>query len=141
MGIRQDVENLFFGSGVQDLYGHWQSQFPGDGNRFERHGDWPTGEAPDVWAYKIRITDPLNSERLMDRIVTYSTLYSAAEVIADEEADREPPFHSLTPSTGRTCSNWVYSDSLDEFDPHTLDEVLQVAVFGGLLHPQMGWRT
>ena len=140
MGLRQEAEALFFGSGVQELYPHWQSEYP-PGPKFQRHGEWPPGEAPDTWAYKIRITDPLNCERLMDRIVTYSVLYTAAELITYENTDSEKPFHPPSEETGRACSMWVFSDELDKFDPHTLDQVLQVAVFGGLLYPHFEPRN
>jgi hypothetical protein len=140
MGLRQEAEALFFGTGVQELYPHWQSEYS-PSFRFQRHGEWPPGEAPDAWAYKIRITDPLNSERPMDRIITYSILYSAAEMITEEKVDTEKPFHSVDAETDRACSMWVFSDDLGMFDPHTLDQVLQVAVFGGLLHPHFEPRN
>lgn len=140
MGIRQEAEALFFGTGIQELYPHWQSEYS-PGPQFQPHGEWPHGEAPDIWAYKIRITDPLNCERLMDRIITYSILYSTAEMISGDKADAEKPFHPVDAETVRACEMWVYSDELDTFDPHTLDQVLQVAVFGGLLHPHFEPRN
>jgi len=139
-GMQQEVEALFFGSGVQDLYPHWRSQMPGEGSRFTPYGSWEAGQAPSTWAYRITITDPLNSERLMERVITHSVLYMAAEMINDGNVDTEKPFHPLDAETGRACSAWVHSDELDAFDPHTLDQVLQVAVFGGLLHPHFQVR-
>lgn len=140
MGLRQEAEALFFGSGVQELYPHWQSEYS-PGPQFQRHGEWPPGEAPDTWAYKIRITDPLNCGRLMDRIVTYSILYSAAEMITEEKIDTEKPFHPVDAETDRACSMWVFNDELGTFDPHTLDQVLQVAVFGGVKYPHFEPRN
>lgn len=142
MGIKQEVEALFFGSGVQELYGHWQSQIPGQGSLFRRFGDWPLGEAPDVWAYRITVTDPLDCERLLDKVVTYSVLYDAAERIAAESVDLDKPFVPVSAATDRACSTWVYTaqDPLEGFDPYTIDETLQVAVYGGLLHPHFKTR-
>lgn len=139
MGLRQDTEALFFNSGVQDLYPHWQSEYS-PGPEFQRHGDWAPGEAPDTWAYKIRIVDPLDSERLINRIVTYSVLYTSAQMVSEEKADTEKPFHAFSPETDHACSAWIYSDDLSKFDPFTLDEVLQIAVYGGILHPHFRAR-
>lgn len=140
MELKQQAEALFFGSGVQELYGHWQSQFPEGGSLFRRHGDWESGEAPNLWAYQIRVTDPMDTERLLNKVITYSVLYTAAEMINDGKADDDKPFHPVSAETGRVCGLWVYSDDLDGFDPHTLDEVLQVAVYGGLRHPHFETR-
>lgn len=138
--LRQQVETLFFGSGVQELYGHWQSEFRGGGSIFRKHGQWPLGQAPDQWAYQVTVTNPLDSESLLNRVVTYSVLYTAAEMIEGERVDTSKPFHPVGAETGRVCALWVYGDSIDEFDPYTLDEVLQVAVFGGIWHPHFTVR-
>jgi len=142
MGLRQDIEVLFFGSGVQELYKHWQSQLPGGGSKFRRFGEWPQGDAPDVWAYQVTVVDPLNSERLLEKVITYSVIRDAAERIAIECLDVDKPFHPFTPATDRACSTWVYStgEDLSGFDPHTIDETLQVAVYGGVLHPHFEGR-
>lgn len=140
MELKQQAEVLFFGSGVQELYGHWRSQFPEGGSLFQRHGDWESGEAPNLWAYRIRVTDPLDTERLLNKVITYSVLYTAAEMINDGKVDTDKPFHPVGAETGRVCGLWVYSNDLDEFDPYTLDEVLQVAVYGGVWHPHFETR-
>ena len=134
-GIKQEAETVFFRSGVQELYGHWQSEIPGHGSLFRRHGEWESGQAPEGWAYQITTSSPLDSERLLNKVITYSVLYTAAEMIDDGKLDEAKPFHPVSPATGRACAMWVYSDSLGEFDPFTADEVLQVAVYGGIWHP------
>jgi hypothetical protein len=135
MGLRQEVETLFFGSGVQELYEHWQTQF-------RRFGKWPQGDAPDVWAYRITVMDPLNSADLLEKVITYSVIRDAAERIAVESIDTDEPFHPLSPTTDRACSTWIYGtgEDLSGFDPHTIDETLQVAVYGGVLHPHFESR-
>lgn len=135
MGVRQEVEALFFGSGVQELYKHWHPPFKGAPDTFQRFGEWEAGQAPDIWAYRVTATNPLNTEELLDKVITYSVIYTAVELISDEKADEQKPFHPVSPETGRACSNLVYTDSLDGLDPHTIDEVLQVAVYGGVWHP------
>lgn len=139
-GIKQEAETVFFGSGVQELYGHWRSEIPGHGSLFRRHGEWEPGQAPDGWAYRITVTDPFDCERLMDRVITYSVLYTAAEMISAEQIDASKPFHPVSAETDRACAAWVYTDEVNSFDPHTLDEVLQVVVFGGLLHSHFEYR-
>lgn len=141
MSLKSEVETLFFGSGVQELYEHWQSQIPGQGSLFQRHGDWAAGEAPETWAYRITVTNPLDTERLLRKVITYSVLYTAAELITEEKADQSKPFHPVSPTTDRACASWVYSDNLDGFDPFTIDEVLQVAVYGGIWHPHFEHRA
>ncbi len=141
MGLNsQQAEELFFGSGVQELYDHWQSSIPGEGSVFQRYGSWEPGEAPDLWAYRVSVVNPLDTERLMRKVITYSVLYTAAQMISDEKVDASKPFHPVGPQTGHACSQWVYNDDLSGFDPHTLDEVLQVAVYGGLRHPHFEVR-
>lgn len=135
MGIRQEAEALFFTTGVQDLYSHWRSAVPPKESMFVRHGDWKTGEAPDFWAYRIRIVNPFDTERLLEKVVTYSVLYTAAEKISEDEGKAGQPFSPASKETGRACDDWIYSDSLSKFDPFTLDEVLQTAVYGGIWHP------
>jgi hypothetical protein len=140
MGLKQEVEERFFHSGVQELYDHWQSQIPGQGSLFQRHGEWQSGEAPDTWAYQITASNPLDSERLLRKVITYSVLYTAAELVSEEKTDETKPFHPVSPATNRACASWVYSDDLDGFDPFTIDELLQVAVFGGIWHPHFMQR-
>lgn len=141
MSIKQDAEVMFFGSGVQDLYEHWQSQIPGHGSLFHKYGEWSAGEAPDIWAYQITTTSPLDTERLLKKVITYSVLYTAAELIDGGKADESKPFHPVSAETGRACANLVYCDSVEGFDPHTIDEVLQVAVYGGIWHPHFETRN
>ena len=138
--IKQQAELLFFNSGVQEVYKHWRSQTSEQGSLFRRYGQWESGQAPDLWAYQVTVSNPLDTERLLERVVTYSVLYTAAELINDEKVDTSKPFHPVSAETGRVCSLWVYTDSLDGFDPFTLDEVLQVAVFGGVWHPHFRER-
>lgn len=135
MGIKQDVEALFFGSGVQELYEHWQSEMRDDGSLFRRHGEWETGQAPDIWAYKVTAANPLDSERLLRKVITYSVIYTAAELIEDGKADTGKPFYPVSAETGRACANLVHCDDVSMFDLHTVDEVLQVAVYGGVWYP------
>lgn len=139
--IKQETEDLFFGSGLEELYPHWQSQVPGHGSIFRRHGNWEKCQAPDIWAYRVTASNPLNSERLLEKVITYSVLYTAAEMIDDGKADETKPFHPISPATGRACALWVYSDDLEGFDPFTLDEVLQVAVYGGVWNPHFQQRN
>ena len=140
MGMKQDVEALFFGSGVQELYEHWKSQIPGQGSLFQRHGEWQPGEAPDTWAYQITATNPLNSERLLRKVITYQVLYTAAELVTAEKVDTAKPFSPVSAATDRACSGWVFTDELDGFDPFTIDELLQIAVFGGVWNPHFKQR-
>jgi hypothetical protein len=135
MELRQQAESLFFNSGVQELYEHWHSTIPGEGSIFSSPYEWSPGEAPDTWAYQATVVDPFNSERLLKKVITYSVLYTAAMMITEEKVDSEKPFFPVSGTTGDTCTRWVFNDELDLFDPHTLDEVLQVAVYGGIRHP------
>lgn len=136
MSIRQDLEALFFWSGVQELYEHWQAEeISGRSSRFRRYGQWEKGEAPDVWAYQITVTDPLSSERLLKKVITYSVIYTAMEMINEGRVSTDKPFHPGSAETGRACASLIHCDELDGFDPHTIDEVLQVAVYGGIRHP------
>lgn len=141
MGIKQEAETAFFDSGVQELHGHWRSQIPGHGSLFRKHGEWEMGQAPDVWAHRITTSDPFDSERLLNKVITYSVLYTAAERIDDGKVDAAKPFHPVSPATERACALWVYNNSLEGFDPFTADEVLQVAVYGGVWHPHFEPRT
>lgn len=139
MSLRQEAEALFFGVGVQELYGHWS--WADRGSMFMRFGEWEPGQAPDTWAYRVHAPHPLDSERRIDKVITYSVLYTAAELITYENVDTEKPFHPPSEETGRACSMWVFSDELGTFDPHTLDQVLQVAVFGGVKYPHFEPRN
>lgn len=139
MSLRQEAETLFFGSGVQELYDHWL--WSDKGSMFTRFGDWEPGQAPDTWAYRVYAPNPLDSERRIEKVVTYSVLYTAAELITEEKVDVEKPFHPPGAETDRACSMWVYSDELGTFDPYTLDQVLQVAVFGGVRYPHFEPRN
>lgn len=87
MSLRQEAEALFFGVGVQELYGHWS--WADRGSMFMRFGEWEPGQAPDTWAYRVHAPHPLDSERRIDKVITYSVLYTAAELIAYENVDTE----------------------------------------------------
>lgn len=138
-GIKQEAENLFFGSGVQELYKHWQSEVS-HGSRFRKHGNWEPGRAPDGWAYLITTSSPLHDERLLDKVITYSVLYTAAEMVNEKKADESKPFHPFSAATDRACASWVYNDSLEGLDPFTIDEILQIAVYGGVRYPHFEFR-
>lgn len=140
MGIRQSTDALFFGSGVQELYTYWHPLFKGAPDYFQRFGTWETGNAPDAWAYRAQVSDPFDSERVLDKVVTYSVILGAARRIAEGAVSSEKPFHPISPETVQACLPFLQSEDLSQFDPHTVSEVLQVSVYGGIKYPHFKTR-
>ena len=140
MGVRQEVEALFFGSGVQDLYEHWQPPFKGADPTFQRFGEWSTGEAPNGWAYQVQESDPLNDEKTISKVITYSVLVEVMQRVTSGRVDVDTPFHPVSEQTDFACTQFIHTDSLEDFDPYTIDEILQIAVYGGVWHPHFKIR-
>lgn len=132
MATQQETEKLFFGSGVQDLYAHWKSDMSWDPDRFKKVGEWEPGQAPTGWAYKILITDLGNCEVLHDLVITHSVVMKAVRLIADRTTKVNKRLSAPDEETVTACLEYLGEGTGEGFDPHALDQVLQVAVYGGI---------
>lgn len=115
-------EGAIFGSGAL-TYPHWIA--------WERAFPWVLDDQenpPENWAYKITAQNRCGEEPVT-AFVTHASLMASMHAIMHPT---EPWGVEAGLTTRLECRAFLYDPEQADFDADTADEVLQVAVFGGV---------
>ncbi|MER6605693.1 hypothetical protein ABT282_07205 [Streptomyces sp. NPDC000927] len=129
---QQESEALIFGCNIESAFPWWIGlSGPIFEERFERDA---YGEAPDGWSYQVNLVDPSTGDSAV-RMVTHSVLLGAMRRIV-AGVDMTGLIHRQNPDPDVVACVRAY---LNEPDPDRLsseaiDQILQVAVYDGIVH-------
>lgn len=130
---QQQTEEAIFGAGA-DMYEWWRA--PLRGEAFQMQFDYMEGRvAPDGWAYLVFVDNPDAGGTVVARIAHHqvmNALRSAAN------PDWRPDLRGRTSPGEETRENvrafLKDPEGSTDIDANTADEVLQVAVLGGVVY-------
>jgi hypothetical protein len=131
----QQTEEAIFGAGA-DIYSWWDA--PLGAAAFQMQFDYTEGrEAPNTWSYLVFADNP-DARGWIVVTVGHRHLLTALRAVAD------PKWSPREGLRGRTCPSEETRENVRAFlgdpegstdiDANTADEVLQVAVLGGVVY-------
>lgn len=123
----QETELLFFDCPEVTDRPWWQG--PG-GSIFERQEG--NAAPPGRWSYRVHIENP-DTGLPGIRILTHSRIFAALLDI-DSGDDTYGKDLSPDPEVTQNVRAYLHDPDPNHLDPHTIDQVLQVAVYGGVIH-------